>query len=293
LAAIFLSFLFCGVVSAKAPQDKPLEIEAGVSLIYDNNVFAYSAKLRDAFRANLRPFFFQNQNTNSLEDLITKPYFELHFSPRNYFTEFSAGVSGSFYRQNGTLDEHSYFIKVEQGLGAETDIAVTHDELFVKFTQKTFRTVGVDLQHDFKKFEGNIFAEGSGDDRNYGVGITTSIPSRYVETTLSYEFDQYVPVDRAFAYQSHQFRVEPIFPITEALSLNLRADIQKDKYTTNIREDTTRRWGFLMNYAMGEKFTATFGLDHIRWNTDDDMLNVASSASYKKNIITIKVVVFL
>lgn len=304
-AAIFFSFLSCGVVSAETPQDKPLEIKAGVSLVYDNNVFAYSTQFRDAFRKNLRPLFFRNQNANSLDDLITKPFFELHFSPRNYSTEFFASVSGSFYRQNGTLDDRSYFIEVAQGLGTKTDIAFTYDELFVEFpekilntsffklTEKTFRTVGVDLKHNFKKFEGNILAEGSGDDRNYGVGITTSIPSRYAETTLSYEFDQYVPVDMALAYRSHQFRVEPIFPITEALSLTIYADIQKDTYTSDIREDTTRRWGFLMDYAMGERFTAALGLDDIRWNTTDDILNASHRASYKKNIVTMKVVVFL
>ena len=286
LAAIFLIFLSCGVVSAETSQGKPIEVSAELSLIYDDNVFSYSKRVRDAFRANLRPIFFWNQNANSLGDIITKPSFDLRFNPQNYSTRFSASVSGSFYRDNDTLNDRSYFIEIKQGLGTQTDISLTYDELFI---DETFRTVGVDIQHNFILFEGNIFADGTGDDKNYGAGLTTSIPSQYVETSLSYQFNQAVPVDSTFALRSHQFRVEPIFPLTESLSLNLYANIQKDKYTSDVREDTTRGWGVLMDYAMSEKFTAQLGFDRIRWRTD----KVISNASYGKNIITIKVTVSL
>ena len=287
---VFLAFLSCGVVYAETPQNSPFEIKGDISLVYDDNVFAYSNRLRDTFRANLRPIFFQNQNVNSLGDLITKPSFELHFRPQRYpSTDISAGLSGSFYRQNATLNDRSYFIKIVQALGPKTDISVTYDELFLESIPDTFRTVGVDIERDFQIFEGNIFAEGTSEDRNYGVGLTTSIPSRYSETTLSYEFDQYVPMDRTLAFRSHQFRVEPIFPVTETITLNLYADIQEDQFTNTVRKDMTLGWGFILDYAISENVATELGFDRIRWDTDENIPN----ASYKKNIITITVLVSL
>ena len=280
--------MFCGVVSAQAREDAPVKIDGSISLVYDDNVFAYSQKIQDFFRVAPTRLFFRNQNVKSLSDIITNPSFRLGFYPQRYpSTDISAELYGSLYRQNSSLNDRGYFIKITQGLGQKTDISMTYNELFSEFNEETFQTVGVDLRHDFRILEGNIVAEKTNDDKYYGVSLAKFIENRYFGITLSYQFDQEIPNDIAFALMSHQLRIEPSFPVTDTLFLNLYVNIQKEQYTNDVREDRTLELGFLMDYEIQKHFSAQLGFDRIFWNTDKQIEN----ASYEKKVITVHAVV--
>jgi len=268
-------------------------MQAGLSVIYDDNVFAYSKRTRDDFNVTPKRLFFQNQHTNSLGDVITKPSLELRFRPQHYYPTFSAGLSGRFYRQNPILNERSYFVEILQPLRPQTDISVIYDEFIIESSEAPLRTVGVDIQNDFQILQGNIFAEATGEDKDYGVGLAISIPARYLETVLFYRFDRYLPEDQTLAYRAHQLRVEPIFPIRENILLTPYGDIQRNRYTERgdnfKKRDTTWEWGVIFDYAMSARFATQLAFDHIKWNTDRDIRNPA----YDKNRITIKILVSL
>jgi len=287
-AVTVLVFLFYGKIFAQTPQSAPLAIKGSLSVVYDDNVFAYSDKIQGSFRLNPTRLYFREQNANSLGDMITKPSFQLNFSPKRYpSTHISAELYGSFYKQNATLNDRGYFAEIAQGLSSKTELSISYNESFSEFSNETFRAAGVDLQHDFQIFDGNLFAEKTDDDKDYGAGLETFIENRYFGTTLSYQFDQNIPNDSLYELRSHQFTIEPIFSITEALYMSFYAHIQKEQYTNDVREDTTRGFGFLVDYAMREHFVAQLGFDRILWQTDKQMRN----PSYEKKIITVRAVV--
>ncbi len=297
LAAICILFSFCSIASAETDLNKPVAVRAGLALVYDDNVFQCPKRILDVNPCRLP---LPDTNTRSRADFIFEPSFALRFRPLSgpYAPTLSAGLSGSFYRQNATLNDHSHFIAIEQGIGLQTNLTVTYSALFLEFPppQQTFRTIGVDAQTDFKILLASLSADFTGDDRNYGAGMSTSVPILSSETAISYQFDQYMPLDKTLGYSLHEFRVEPWFSVTEETAFNLYADIQKKGFTVETgdnakRSDLTWGLGLLVDYTMSEKISAQLGYDHTRWRTNKTIPNTPDA--YNKNTIMMKVSVSL
>jgi hypothetical protein len=107
-----------------------LQIQTGLDLIYDDNVWQYSKRDQEDFKNNrnnpaLLPFF---EKTQDLDDFIWEPYLYLSFLPQGKFTQsrLFTEFSGDFYSRNTSLNFGTYRIGLEQKISDRTHASFTY-----------------------------------------------------------------------------------------------------------------------------------------------------------------------
>jgi hypothetical protein len=206
---------FSSLAKAQESTKQSFRVQAGLDLIYDDNVWQYSDSDRERFENNPDDPFFQK--TNTLDDLIWEPYLFLNLQPfnRTPSTRLLADLTGDFYTQNTALNFGTYRIGLEQGIGDKTHALITYTltpRIFVGMSRERrggvvlgetmtthvtrFRIerelqdldLGLTAHYKFRNYN-DAFNEQDSD--IYGIGLFTRIYSAHgLKTRLEYLFEQ-------------------------------------------------------------------------------------------------------
>lgn len=310
-----------------APGQESIEnrfhVQAGLGLIYDDNVWQYSDTDRKNFDNNPNNTFFQR--TESLDDFIWEPFLYLSLKPfkKNLTTQLFADLTGDFHARNTSLNFGTYRMGLEQGLGEKTRALITYTltpRVFVGISRErrggtlvgetvTNHTTRFLIQKEIQDLDLGLTAHYKFRDYNdafneqdndiYGVGLESKIFSSYgLKTWTAYLFELGVASGRNkpgfnndLSYVSHQFRVGPEVRVNQSLAIGVHYQLRYKEFTTNLtndmnhygRRDFTHTAGFNAYYEISKSTEAKLGFERVMRRTNKN----AEFFAYDESIATV------